>query len=273
MRTKNIFKILIAAVLMFGTLELSAQRWSARKYELHAGVGFTNFMGDVCSPNDPNKFIWVLPVKTTGYLADGILKYNLKQRHYVSASLNMGYMGAKETIQKQSTFYYRDGIAFKSFFTELAVRYEFQFIRERRRSTIYRSLGETRLKNTTFPSYIFVGVGGIFNAGKFYWNDFSGTPKGKERYNEGYVNVAPVILGGIGTKLRIDRNTYIGVEVGHRLALSDGLDNCKGKDEPTEERPWIFGKWFDQYQFVSVSLVFTMREKRNRMPNFKTIRR
>lgn len=272
---KNIVfnKTSFIALLLLCSLCASAQRWSKRRYELDAGVGLTNFMGDICSPRNSDMPVWVVPFKTTGYVADGILKYNFSGRHFGSVSVNMGYMGARETVQKRDKYYYRDGIAFNSFFTELAGRYEFQFIKEKVHRTVYRKLGETNLKNTTIPSYVFIGAGGIFNVGKFLWNDFEGEIKGKDRYNKTFCNVAPVVMGGLGTKLRVDRNTYLGIEAGWRVALNDGIDNCKGKNDPTEDSPWKFGKWFDQYQFIAVNLVFTMREKRNHAPNFKTIRR
>lgn len=263
----------IVAILLLLSFGASAQSWSKRRYELHAGVGLTNFMGDICSPKKSEMPVWVLPFKTTGYTADGVLKYNFKGSHFGSVSVNMGYMGARETIQKKDKYYYRDGLAFNTFFTELGVRYEFQFIKEKTHKTVYRKLGETSLKNITLPSYLFLGMGGLFNVGKMCWNDFEGEVKGKERYKKTYCNVAPVLMGGLGSKLRIDRNTYIGVEAGWRFSFSDGIDNCRGKDAPTEDKPWTFGEWVDQYQFITVNLVFNMREKRNHMPNFKTIRR
>ncbi len=249
-------------------------KWNDRRYELHAGIGLSNFMGDVCSPRDPDRSIWVVPLVTTGYTADAMLKYRLKGRHFISSSVFMGYMGAKETKQNEAKYYYRDGIAFKSFFTEVGVRYEFEFIKEKRRRNIYRRLGETRLKNFTMPSYVFAGVGGIVNLGKFEWNDFMSEPKGKERYNSNYFNVAPTLMVGLGTKVRLNRTTYFGLEAGTRMALGDGLDNCLGREDPTADKPWKFGKWIDQYQFITASVVFTMREKRrNHMPNFHTIGR
>lgn len=250
----------------------SVKKWNQRRYELHTGIGLTNFMGDVCSPRDADRQVWILPFKTTGYVSNGLLKYQLTERQYVSGGVSVGYMAARETIEKKAKYYYRDGITFKTGFAELSARYEIMFIKEKTRRNVYRSLNETKLKNFTMPSYIFIGVGGIFNAGKFYWNDFTSQPmKGKERYNEFYCNFAPVIMGGLGCKFRVDRNTYVGVEAGNRLAINDGIDHCDGNKERTEEHPWVFGKWVDQYQFVTVSLVYKMREKRNHMPNFKTL--
>ena len=256
----------------------SIKKWSNRRYEMHTGIGLTNFMGDICSPRDPKKQVWVLPFKTTGYVSNGLLKYQLKERQYLSGGISVGYMAARETIQKQAQYYYRDGITFKTGFAEVSARYEFQFIKEKTRRNVYRRLGETKLKNFTLPSYIFIGVGGIFNAGNFYWNDFNSEPmKGKERFSEFYCNFAPVIMGGLGCKVRVDRNTYLGIEFGNRLAINDGIDNCDSKNRPKGNQHeeinghWVFGKWYDQYQFITVSLVYKMREKRNHMPNFKTI--
>lgn len=263
-------RLIVVSVLLLCAISTSAQRWNARRYELHVGLGLTNFMGDVCSPKNSDLPVWVVPFRTTGYVADGILKYNIKGRHYGSASLNLGYMGARETIEKRTNYYYRDGIAFKSGFAELAARYEFMFIKEKTHRTVYRKLGETRFKNFTMPSYLFVGAGGYFSYGKFYWND----KKGRERFNENFFNVSPVLMGGFGGKVRIGWNLYAGFEAGWRVAIGDGIDNCDGKKgSPVEDMNWVFGKWIDQYQFVTANIVFKMREKRNHMPNFKTIRR
>lgn len=273
MKLRMLNRTFVVVFLLLCAFAVSAQSWSRRRYELQVGGGLTNFMGDICSPRNSDMPVWVLPFKTTGYVVDGILKYNIKKRHFGSVAVNIGYMGARETVEKRSKYYYRDGMAFKSLFTEISARYEFQFIKERTHRTVYRKLGETNLKNLTVPSYLFVGAGGLFNVGNFFWNDFEGEIKGKERYKKAYFNVSPVIIGGLGSKVRVNKNTYLGIEAGWRVALNDGIDNCNGNKKPTVERPWRFGKWVDQYQFVTASIVYTMREKRNHTPNFKTIRR
>lgn len=291
MKKKLLFQLTLSVALLFCCLgafaaggggvksgSKSIKKWDRRRYELHVGLGMNNFMGDICSPRSSSKQVWVLPFKTTGYVSNGLLKYQLAERHFISGGVSVGYMAARETVQKQAKYYYRDGITFKTGFAEVAARYEFMFIKEKTRRNVYRSLNETKLKNFTMPSYIFIGVGGLLNAGNFYWNDFNEKPfKGRDRYHEFYYNFAPVIMGGLGCKVRIDRNTYVGFEVGNRLAINDGIDYCDSKGRPKSDSHeeindhWRFGKWFDQYQFATVSLVFKMREKRNHMPNFKTL--
>lgn len=270
------FRLTIILLLVLCFTGASAQKWNKRNYELHAGLGVTNFMGDVCSPKDPDRTMWILPFRTTGYLADGILKYNIKGRHFVSGSLNLGYMAARETIEKQTYYYYRNGIAFKSGFAELGFRYEFEFIKERAHKTVYRKLGETKLKNFTMPSYVFAGVGGYASYGKFFWND----KLGRDRFSKPYHSFAPVVMLGVGTKVRVASDLYVGAEFGIREVIGDNVDGANGRKDRKSATPselvnnsYKFGKWIDQYQFVSVNVAFKLREKRNHLPNFKTLRR
>ncbi|MCQ2374458.1 MAG: DUF6089 family protein [Salinivirgaceae bacterium] len=254
-------KYIVALVLLCVSISVYADRWDTRKYELRYGLGLNNFMGDICAPKDPKKQIWIVPFSSTGYVADGMLKYIVKDRHSVSGSLNMGYLTAKDP-KNNSNYWYRDGYQFRSFFTELGFRYEYEFVRERRKSTVYRQLGETVFKNITIPSYLFAGAGVEMNYGGFNWN----TKDGKERMNEKYFCVAPVIMMGVGAKFRVAHNTYVGGEFGLRFALGDKLDNCSGKDSPQ------FGKWIDQYQVVTINVIHKLKAKKNNMPNFKSIR-
>jgi hypothetical protein len=101
------------------------------------------------------------------------------------------------------------GLEFKSYFTEISARYEFLFLKEKRKSTVYRRLGQTGLKNLTFPSYVFIGIGGMVNYGKFSRN----INDGRARVTENYFNVAPVVPFGFGTKMRIDYNLYLNLSL------------------------------------------------------------
>ena len=100
----------------------------------------------------------------------------------------------------------------------------------------------------------------MINLGNFYQN----TQDGRDRTKEFYTNVAPILPIGIGTKMRLDYNMYLNLEAGWRFTLSDGIDNAKNKDNPDQ-----FGPWYDQYQFVTLNLVYKLRAKRNKMPNFR----
>jgi hypothetical protein len=251
--------ILLFVGLILSATSIQAQRWNARRYEFHVGIGASNFMGDIPAPKDPSKQIWISPFNNTGILVDAHIKYSLTERNSFGLGIYLGSLNGKDP-KDNAKYWYRYGYQFRSFMTEISVRYEFLFWKEKRRSTVYRRLGETRLKNLTLPSYLFIGVGGMFNLGNFYKN----SPDGRERTNEFYTNIAPVLPIGIGTKMRLDYNMYLNLEAGWRFTLSDGIDNAKSKDNPEQ-----FGPWYDQYQFITLNLVYKLRAKRNKMPNFK----
>ena len=115
------------------------------------------------------------------------------------------------------------------------------------------------------PSYMFVAAGGLFETGKFSWNAKDG------RQSEKFSTIAPVLIGGIGTRIRINSGVSVGLEAGARIALSDKIDNCDGNVATTPTKPWIFGKWIDQYQFITASLILKLRENKNHLPDFKSI--
>jgi hypothetical protein len=254
-------KIFLLVVLSLNFVNSFAQRWNVRRYEFHVGLGASNFMGDICAPKDNSKLIWVNFFNTIGYVADAHLKYSFTPRNSIGAGIYIGTLSARDPKNSSKYWYHKEGFQFRSVMTEISVRYEFLFWKEKRRSTVYRRLGETRLKNLTLPSYVFIGVGGLINYGKLFYN----TDDGRVRKSDPYLNLAPVLPVGIGTKMRLDYNLYLNLEAGWRFTLSDGIDNAKGTKNPRNG----FGTWYDQYQFVTVNLVYKLRAKRNKMPNFK----
>lgn len=247
----------------------------AQRYELQIGAGVDNFMGDICAPRNSSLPFWILP-QTTGFVGNVGLKYYFGRRdecdrfkvgtQNIGLSLFAGHLGAEEVMKNTKKFYYRNGIGFSSVFAELSLRYEWYFIKEQPSHFAYKQVGRPIMKRATLmPSYLFVGAGGLFSVGHFFWDNNDG------HQSVGFANVAPVLMGGVGTKLRINRSVSFGLEAGWRLAVDDDIDNCNGKDERTAEKPWIFGEWYDQYQFITMSVTFKLREKKNHLPDFRSI--
>lgn len=269
--------VLATMQLFFVPESVNAINRGPQRYELQIGAGVDNFMGDICSPRNSSLPVWVLP-QTTGFVANLGFKYYLGRRdecdrlkvgtQSIGFSFFAGHLGAEEVMENTKKFYYRNGIGFSSVFAELSLRYEWYFIKEQPNHFAYKSVGRPIMKRATLmPSYLFVGAGGLFSVGNFFWDSNEG------HQSVGFANVAPVLMGGIGTKLRINRNVSFGLEAGWRLAIDDDIDNCNGKDERTPEKPWIFGEWYDQYQFITLSVTFKLREKKNHLPDFKSIGR
>lgn len=265
----------LTAMLLLAMLgNAQAENRRIQRYEIQLGGGLSNFMGDICSPRSSSKMAWVLP-QTIGPVGIVGFKYNLGHRdecgystigsQTIGGSFFFGKLKAEEVEKNISKYYYRNGIGFDAFFVELSLRYEWFFIKEKSGGFSYNKGRPTMKRPTLMPSYLFVAAGGLFETGKFSWDNKEG------RQSEKFSTIAPVLIGGIGTRLRINSGISIGLEAGARIALSDKIDNCDGKVATTPTKPWVFGKWIDQYQFITASLIFKLRENKNHLPDFRSI--
>lgn len=274
---KVALKVAIVVSLFVAPVSLAAQSGGLRRYEVLFGAGLDNFMGDICSPRSSSSQFWSIPGNTTGLVVNGGIKYNLGRRdecgwvrldkHNIGFSMFAGTLKASEQDIDTEKYYQRDGIAFKSFFVELSLRYDWYFIGEKPNRFVYKQAGKPQMKKATkTPSYLFAGVGGLLSTGKFYWDD-----KAAERQNAKFNNVSPVVMGGIGTRFKVRPDVSFGLEAGWRVALGDNIDNCNGKEERTPEKPWVFGKYIDQYQFVTIYATVKLKETKKHLPDFRSI--
>lgn len=272
----NILKFGLIALLIVGWLpDAAAINRRLHRYELSLGGGLCNFMGDICSPKNKSTQVWILPPNTTGLAFNTGLKYNLGHRdecgflklseHSVGGSLRFGQMRAEDPLNNDA--YWSRNIGFTSFFAELSVRYEWYFISEKPNHVVFKQVGKPIMKGPTrMPSYLFAGVGGLLNFGHLY------RFKDKEEiFAQSFSNLAPVVQFGAGTKYRVVQGVCFTLEAGWSWALNDGLDNCKGNQEPTADIPWKFGNYIDQYQYVILGVTLKLRETEKHLPDFRSI--
>lgn len=248
----------ILLLIMFP--QAHSQAWSRYKYEGFYGIGATNFMGDIPGPTAEHplgQFLWVHMFNSIGVAGNVGLRYNFKEKQYLTGTLLMGTLYGKDPAEDPK--YWDRGKEFRTFFTEIVGRYEYQIIKEKRKSTVYRKLGESRLKNLSVPSYIFIGAGATVSVGKF--NEIRGSVVNSENY----FNVAPVLPFGFGVKYKINRLTYINVEACWRTAIGDKLDNASGKEKSS------YGDWMDQYQTITINIIHKLRQNQNGMPKLKRL--
>lgn len=246
---------LLIAIAIFFAIQSQAQNWNKRKYEFYYGIGMSNFMGDIAAPTDASRLVWMHLFNTMGPVINTGLRYNLENRHYVRTGLFLGQFFAEDPPSNPK-YWYR-GYSMSSFFTELSFKYEFMVFKEKSRSTVYRQLGETRLKNFNLPTYLFAGFGGTFNIGNYTIVD------GKTVEKESFTNIAPIIPVGIGVKFRANRNTYLNIEAGIRIAFSDGIDNAVGTPDNH------FGEYWDQYQFLTFNVIHKLKSNQKGLPKFR----
>jgi hypothetical protein len=233
------------------SLTLLGQEESNLKYEFYFGLGGTNLMADIAAPIDSNQMVWIDFFNTIGYMGDVGLRYKLNDRHYATANLSLGQLYAYEMINDAVI---KENKKTESFISELTARYEFMVFKEKKKQTVYRSLGETNLKNINLPIYLFVGVGCFFNLGIYSENsrDINGKPVLDELK---YSNISLVIPYGIGFKTKVSSTSYLNLEFGLRYVFSDKIDYVeKGK--------------YDQYQFISINYIKKLKAKENGLPKF-----
>ncbi len=251
---KQILRYIFLLAILVSSFIVDAQSWRARPYELYYGIGLVNFKGDIGDRPDSevniNFFETVSPTTNIG------LRYKFNDRHSMTGSLFLGQLYASD----HSKGYATRGHSFNSFQSELAGRYEFNVIKEKRRRTVYRKLGETNLKNFNLPTYLFLGLGGSLNTGNHI------VSQGTEVLKTPYTTFAPVLQYGLGFKFRIKNQHYLSLELNYRLALSDKLDYA-WVDNPDYGAG--YGSWFDTYQTVTFNYIHQIRANRNGWPKLK----
>lgn len=255
MKNKNIIVLFIIFLIL--SVSAKAQNWKRMRYEFYYGIGISTFMGDVMAPINKNAVIWMDFFNTMGPIANVGLRYLAKERHHFSGNASIGQLYAKETPNSYR-FYYR-GLKFSTAFLELSVRYEYLFLKERSRKTIYRKFGESKWKNFMIPSYLFIGVGGLVNGGVVTHNYNRVSDK------KNYINGAFVIPYGIGFKAKVNYLLYINLEVGARFTFSDGIDYVEKNNFSNIQG----GAFVDQYGFISVNVIHKLGSNRKGMPKFK----
>lgn len=225
-----------------------SQSWSRYKYELYYGIGATNSMVDVSAPKDINKQIWISFKQTVGITSNAGIRYNFTDRHALRGSLYLGQLYAKESQSNEEKYQY-GGRKFNTFYTELSGKYELMLVKEKKKATVYRKLGESPFKNLSIPTYLFIGVGANFNVGNYS----KISPDGQYLINETFTNFAPIVPFGFGFKYKLSRLTYFNIEATWNFTTTDNLDNVKNG-------------WIDQYQTVTFNLVHKIRQNKNGTP-------
>jgi len=226
-----------------------AQGFNSYKYDFYFGIGASNLMADVCAPKNTNKLAWVKFFNTIGFIGNTGLRYKFSERQSANLNLSLGQFYAQDPTKDPD--YQNDGRKVNTFFTEISGRYEFMVVKEKKKKTVYRMLGESFLKNLNIPTYLFIGAGGLFNTGKFTQT----TADGHDISNEQYSNFSFIIPYGVGFKTRLTNTSHLNLEVGLRFAFSDKIDN------------WENG-WYDQYQFITFNYVKKLKSNKKGLPKF-----
>jgi len=247
-------------VVLLSAPFVSAQLWKMKRYEASAGLGTSQFYGDIGGFSLGENAIGFKDItfKQTRFNVNGSFRYFITDA--VAARVSFSYLMLHATDERGNN-QGRGYEAVASLF-EPALIGEYYFVRNRERNSFlfqtYRGRTRNRVKDffRSIDLYALTGVGG---AGfKVRGNDLLEKQWSDEPTLEssGFTAVIPL---GVGAKVAFDPNILFGVEFTGRYAFSDFID---GYTSPWSERN-------DVYHTFSVTFNYRIKTARNGLPSFR----
>jgi hypothetical protein len=230
---KNLLLVLvfIFALNINSDAQRLRSRWKAYRYEWSAGIGASNFLGDLGGANQigTNGFKDLELSLTRPSLTVG-LKYKLTESIALHTHATYGQVRGDDKLTDEF-FRNNRNLNFKSNIYEFNINFEYSFISSRQ-GGVYRLRGVKRSSSFEAQGYVFAGLG-VFNFNpKGQYNDKwynlqplgtegQGISEARKKYNRTQVCI-PI---GIGGRYFFNRRMGIGVEFGIRKTFTDYIDD------------------------------------------------
>ena len=221
----------------------SAQRWKRERYEWIAGVGATQFLGDLGGRNQiGSDWFFDLDAASTRYVVNLGFRYKVSQYVAVKTGLSFAEISANDKYTEEP-FRNNRNLHFRSPVFEWATQAEFSWMRESvgSRYKIRRVRGRGR-KGSQVYVYGFAGVALLYmNPMAKYNGKWHAL---KPLHTEGqefvpsrkeYSNWQFAIPFGIGMKYALDKKSSIGLEYGLRKTFTDYMDDVSTS--------YVYTKW------------------------------
>lgn len=252
--------ILVCLAVLFSAPFASAQLWKMKRYEATAGIGTSQFYGDVGGYSLGENALGFKDItfKQTRFNVNGSFRYFITDA--IAARLSFSYLMLHATDERGNN-QDRGYEATTSLFEPLLVG-EYYFVRNRERNSFlfqtYRGLSRNRVRDffRSIDVYALTGAGGA-------WFSVRGNDALEEKWmndptleNSGFTAVIPL---GVGAKLAFDPNILLGLELTGRYTFSDLLD---GYTSQWSERN-------DIYHTFSVTFAYRIKTARNGLPSFR----
>jgi hypothetical protein len=228
-----------------------ARYFGFRKYEFSAGVGTTQFFGDVGGYSKGKNMLGLkdFTFHNTGFNVNTSLKLRIQDN--IAARLNFTFGSLRATDLRGSNEI--RGLESTAFFFEPALIGEYYIIKQRGYSSFLFIRGIRNFNRNFFSTidlYAFTGLGGIA-----YNVKLNNTLVPSETKKSGF---SPVIPVGVGLNLLYSRDLCFGLELGGRYAFSDNLD---GYTSP-------YSKSNDVYYFLNLTFTYKLKTGKSGLPTF-----
>jgi hypothetical protein len=239
--------LLILVLALIYPATSNAQVWKMKRYEVIAGLGTSNYFGDIGGYSKGENALGFkdFSIKSTRpsiYLG---ARYKLYEPIAIKLNLIVGFLSGSDEggINEGRNFKFSATI----FEPSLQVEYAFLKEQEARSYLMMKGSGVTSFRSS-FSAYVFAGIGG-----GFFW------PKAKENlenYELDYNKATLVIPMGLGVKYGLNSKWSIGFELGARLTTTDYLD---GYTSPHSQSN-------DMYYFAVINAVYKLKTSRSGWP-------
>ena len=247
--------ILFSLVIFLCAPYSGAQLWKMKRYEVTAGIGTSQFYGDVGGYTIGENVLGLkdLTLKQTRFNVNGAFRYFFTDN--LAARLNLSYLMLHATDERGSNENRRYDAVTSVF--EPSLIGEYYFIRNRERNSFLFQMNRGRARNRvkdffrSIDVYALTGFGGagfIVNPNDAL--EARGLP------TRGFAAIVPL---GLGAKLTFDPNILFGIELTGRYSFSDHLDGYTSQ--------WSARN--DVYHTFSVTFNYRIKTARNGLPSFR----
>ncbi len=243
--------LIIIATFAFMSTAANAQLWKLRRYEVTAGLGTTQFYGDIGGYSKGDNLLGIkdFSFKQTRFNFSTAIKYRILND--VSVRLNLAAGGFHSTDARGSNE--NRGFESSTTFFEPALLGEYYFIKNKGENSYLELKGHRTGFMSLFPLldfYFFGGVGGI---------SYKVNPNTKlAPFVTKTSGFAPVIPIGIGLNMFYTSNFNFGVELGGRYIFSDNIEGYTSK----------YSKSNDLYHFLNFTFTYKLITAENGLPAF-----
>jgi hypothetical protein len=252
---KNLYLLLLMSFFTVTTIKSQFyEMWRKDKRFFYAGIGATNFLGDLGGANrigthSLRDLDWqsTRPLMAVGY------RYRLGRYYFVRGALHFGYLYGDDKFTQEPIRHNRN-LNFRTPIIDASGQFEFLLTQIQREGHRYKlkSSPWRRIRgwrHINFETYVFTGV-------NFFWFN----PQG--RYEDGtWVNLKPLhtegqglvdtrkpyhrfqvgIPAGIGFRYAVNKDLSVGLEYSVRKTFTDYIDDCSTTYYDNEEIRANFG--------------------------------
>jgi hypothetical protein len=243
--------LIIITALSFLSPVTKAQLWKLQRFEVSAGVGTTQFFGDIGGYSNDKNILGLrdFTFKQTRFNINACARYRITEDVSVRVNLVCGLFHSTDVRGsnvdrgfESSTIFFEPTLIGEYCFIKNKEENSFVFLK--RKETVIKSL----FKSLDF--YAFTGFGGL--SYKVTPNDVLAPYVTK---SSGFMGVVPL---GAGVSMIYSGKINFGIEFGARFALSDNLDGYTSAKSKAN----------DIFHLLNFTFTYKINTGKNGFPNF-----